>query len=121
MTQKNGRIINSPSYFGVKGAMTAANYCAAKAGVIGLTKSNARELARYNITVNVIMPFAWTKINIDTPEKVKHKLLQEVPLGRIIDLEKNPEEITGIAVFLASDEASYITGQVIGVDGGVST
>jgi 3-oxoacyl-[acyl-carrier protein] reductase len=111
-----GRIINVTSAAGLTGTIGQANYGAAKAGVIGLTKSLARELARRQVTVNALAPLAATPLtaNIRASEKLARKTLERIPLGRWA----TPEEIAGSFVFLASDAAGYITGQVLPVDGG---
>ena len=119
MQQKSGRIINVTSRAGLKGNIGQANYSSAKAGIVGLTKTCALELgAKYNITVNAVAPAAWTEMTEKIPESVKPKMLENRVLGRMADLQKNPDEITGIFVLLASDEGGYITGQIISVDGG---
>jgi 3-oxoacyl-[acyl-carrier protein] reductase len=119
MQQKSGRIINVTSRAGLKGNIGQANYSSAKAGIVGFTKTCALELgSRYNITVNAVAPAAWTEMTEKIPESVKPKMLENRVLGRMADLEKNPDEITGIFVLLASDEGGYITGQIISADGG---
>jgi 3-oxoacyl-[acyl-carrier protein] reductase len=111
-----GRIINVTSAAGLTGTIGQANYGAAKAGIIGLTKSLARELARRQVTVNAIAPLAATPMtqNIRDNEKLAALTLARIPLGRWA----GPEEIAGSFVFMASDAAAYITGQVLPVDGG---
>jgi 3-oxoacyl-[acyl-carrier protein] reductase len=119
MQQKSGRIINVTSRAGLKGNIGQANYSSAKAGIVGLTKTCALELGpKHNITVNAVAPAAWTEMTEKIPENVKPKMLENRVLGRMADLKKNPDEITGIFVLLASDEGGYITGQIISVDGG---
>jgi 3-oxoacyl-[acyl-carrier protein] reductase len=115
-TDGTGRIINVTSAAGLTGTIGQANYGAAKAGIIGLTKSLARELARQSITVNAVAPLAATAMtaNIRSNEKLAAKTLARIPLGRWAF----PDEIAPTFVFLASDAGSYITGQVLPVDGG---
>ncbi|MNO95660.1 3-oxoacyl-[acyl-carrier-protein] reductase FabG [compost metagenome] len=116
MKQRSGRIINISSVVGVLGNPGQANYVAAKAGVIGLTKSSARELASRNISVNCIAPgFIETDMTDQLPEDVRQSMLGGIPLARL----GQPEEIAKVAVFLASDSASYMTGQTLHVDGGM--
>lgn len=111
-----GRILNVTSAAGLVGTIGQVNYSAAKSGIIGITKSLAKELARNQITVNAIAPLAATNMtqNIRSNEKLAAKTLARIPLGRWAD----PEEIAASFVFFASDAASYITGQVLPVDGG---
>jgi 3-oxoacyl-[acyl-carrier protein] reductase len=111
-----GRVINSTSAAGLVGTIGQANYGAAKAGVIGLTKSAARELAKRRITVNAVAPLAATAMTetVRTNPKFAAKTLERIPLGRFAE----PEEVAGTFAFLASDDAAYITGQVLCVDGG---
>jgi 3-oxoacyl-[acyl-carrier protein] reductase len=111
-----GRIINVTSAAGLQGTIGQANYGAAKAGIVGLTKSLAKELARRHVTVNAIAPLAATPMteNIRGNEKLAAKTLARIPLGRWAE----PAEIAGSFVYFASDAASYVTGQVLPVDGG---
>ena len=115
MKNKYGRIINITSIVGLTGNPGQANYAASKAGLIGMTQSIAKEVGTRGITVNCIAP-GWidTEMTVDLPEDSKKDLLDRIPIGKI----GKPEDIAHAAVFLASDEASYITGQTITVDGG---
>jgi 3-oxoacyl-[acyl-carrier protein] reductase len=114
--QRYGRIINISSVVGEMGNAGQANYCASKAGLIGLTKSVARELAKRNVSVNAITPgFIVTDMTDVLPEKVKEDLQGQIPLGRLGEAE----DIAHAVVFLASEAAGYITGQVLGVNGGM--
>jgi 3-oxoacyl-[acyl-carrier protein] reductase len=116
-TDGTGRIINVVSSAGITGTLGQVNYSAAKAGIIGFTKSLARELARKSILVNALAPLAATKMTetIRTNEKFAANMMNRIPLKRWAE----PEEVAGAFVFLASDAASYITGQVLPVDGGM--
>ncbi len=117
MKQRQGRIINIASVSGVIGNMGQANYSASKAGVIGLTKAAAKELASRNITVNAVAPgFVATEMTDVLPDSVKEAAVATIPLGRFGEVE----DIAETVVFLASDKAKYITGQVICVDGGIA-
>lgn len=114
--QKWGRIINISSVIGVIGNKGQANYAASKAGLIGFTKAMAKELASRGITVNAIAPGLIQSGMTETlSQQVKDEYVKNIPLGRI----GSPEDVADLALFLASDEASYITGQVINVDGGM--
>lgn len=118
MARRYGRIIYVTSAAGVLGTIGQINYSAAKAGVLGMTKSAAKELARYNITVNAIAPGAATPMTqtIRTDERFKEKYLERIPLGRWAE----PEEIAPVFVFFASDAAAYVTGQILAADGGMT-
>ncbi|CAN5838568.1 3-oxoacyl-[acyl-carrier-protein] reductase [soil metagenome] len=113
---RGGRIINITSVSGQAGQTGQANYSAAKAGLIGLTKASARELASRGITVNAVAPgFVLTELTKDLPPELQAQITDRTPLGRF----GTPEDISAAVCFLASDEAAYITGQVLAVDGGL--
>ena len=116
MRAKKGRIINITSIVGVQGNAGQANYAASKAGIIGFTKSVAREYGSKGITVNAVAPgFIQTAMTDGLPDAVKENYLKQIPLGRF----GTPEDIANTVAFLASEKASYITGQVIEVTGGM--
>ena len=116
MRQKSGRIINMSSIVGIRGNAGQVNYSSSKAGILGLTKSAARELGSRNVTVNAIAPgYIKTEMTEVLPEEVKAQMLATVPLNR----PGTPSDVANAALFLASDYSSYITGQVIVVDGGM--
>ena len=116
MKQRYGRIINISSVVGAFGNPGQANYVAAKAGIMGLTKAVAKELATRNITVNAVAPgFIETNMTAVVGEKTKATMLEQIPMGRL----GNAEDVAGAVLFLASEHANYITGQVIHVNGGM--
>ena len=112
-----GRIINISSVIGLSGNAGQANYAASKAGIIGLTKSLAKELASRQVTVNAIAPgFIVTDMTAGMTEEAKQALVKRIPLGTL----GTPEDVAAVAAFLASDEAKYVTGQTLTVDGGMT-
>lgn len=116
MKQRYGKIINISSVVGLSGNAGQCNYAASKAGVIGFSKSIARELATRNVNVNVVAPgYINTDMTKDLPEKVKENIIQSIPMKKIGE----PKEVANLVLFLASELSDYITGQVISVDGGI--
>jgi 3-oxoacyl-[acyl-carrier protein] reductase len=114
---KAGRIINMISPSALTGRAGQTNYSAAKGGILSMTKSLAREMASFRVTVNAISPgVILTEMTSELPDKVREELVRLIPLSRF----GTPEDVAGVAVFLASDEASYITGQSLSVDGGIA-
>lgn len=113
--QGHGKIVNITSINGLRGKFGQANYAAAKAGIVGLTKTAARELGRYNVNVNAVAPgLTETEMMLNAPESVRQQALAETVLGRLAA----PEDIANVVVFLCSERARHITGEVIKVDGG---
>lgn len=116
MRQRSGKIVNISSVMGLTGNIGQANYSASKAGIIGLTKSAAKELGRRGVNVNAIAPgFIMSRMTESLPEDQREKALENIPLGFL----GSPEDVANAVAFLVSDSARYITGQVIQVDGGL--
>lgn len=114
--QRYGRIINITSVVGQMGNAGQANYCASKAGLVGMTRSNALELGRRNVTVNAVAPgFIETDMTAELPDKVRESMLSRIPLGSF----GKPEDVAAAVAFLASDDAGYITGHELSVNGGM--
>ncbi|TGB00251.1 3-oxoacyl-[acyl-carrier-protein] reductase [Sporolactobacillus shoreae] len=117
MRQKHGKIVNVASVVGILGNPGQANYVAAKAGVIGLTKTTAREVASRGITVNAVAPgFITTEMTDKLSEQVKEQMKSEIPLQRL----GSPEDVAKVVRFLASDDSNYMTGQTLSIDGGMA-
>ena len=117
MKQRYGRIVNLSSVVGLRGNPGQANYCASKAGLIGLTKSLAKELAARKVTVNAVAPgFIDTDMTAVLSEQAKEAMLSTIPMAKL----GQPEDVAHAVAFFASDEAAYITGQVLCVDGGMA-
>jgi 3-oxoacyl-[acyl-carrier protein] reductase len=115
-SQRYGRIVNFTSYTGLRGNPGQANYAAAKAGLVGFTKTAAKELARFGVTVNAVAPMAATRMIMSMPDDKRAAMEALIPIGRFAE----PPEIAAAVAFLASVEAGYITGAVLQVDGGIS-
>jgi 3-oxoacyl-[acyl-carrier protein] reductase len=114
--QSAGRVINVTSYTGLHGNLGQSNYATAKAGIVGFTKTAAKELARFGVTVNALCPNAGTRMVESIPDDRRAEIEASIPLGRF----GAPSEMCAAVGFLASDEAAYITGVVLPVDGGLS-
>ncbi|MFC9787364.1 SDR family oxidoreductase [Rhodococcus sp. NPDC127528] len=114
--QRHGRVVNVTSYTGLHGNVGQSNYAMAKAGIIGFTKTAAKELAGFGVTVNAISPNAETRMIASIPDDKRAELTAQIPAGRFAD----PREMAAAVAFLASADAGYITGAVVPVDGGIS-
>jgi 3-oxoacyl-[acyl-carrier protein] reductase len=115
-SQKAGSIVNVASIIGQIGNIGQANYSASKGALISFTKTCAKEFARFGVRVNAVAPgYIMTKMTEQLPEKIKTRMLEMIPLGRF----GKPEEVADLILFLASDKAGYITGQVFRIDGGM--
>jgi 3-oxoacyl-[acyl-carrier protein] reductase len=114
--QRYGRVVNVTSYTGLHGNVGQSAYAAAKAGIIGFTKTAAKELARFGVTVNAISPNAETRMIDSIPDEKRAELRSLIPLGRFAE----PSEIAAAVTFLASEEAGYVTGAIVPVDGGIA-
>jgi 3-oxoacyl-[acyl-carrier protein] reductase len=115
--QYHGKIINISSVVGLTGNIGQANYSASKGGVISFTKTIAKEYAKYNININAVAPgFIKTSLVKSIPEKIMEKILKKIMLGRL----GNPEEVAKLVYFLSSDDSTYITGEVININGGLN-
>ncbi|MGC8667035.1 MAG: 3-oxoacyl-[acyl-carrier-protein] reductase [Chthonomonadales bacterium] len=116
LKQKRGRIVNIASVMGIVGNAGQANYSASKAGIIGLTKTTAKELGSRGITCNAVAPgFIQTVMTDALPQELRDQMMKQVPLARL----GTPEDVAGVVLFLCTDAAAYVTGQVISVDGGL--
>jgi 3-oxoacyl-[acyl-carrier protein] reductase len=114
--QRSGKIVSIASIIGLMGNAGQANYAASKAGIIALTKTVAKELASRNINANAVAPgFIQTEMTAKLSEEVKAKMLEAIPLAKL----GTPQDVANVCLFLASEEANYITGQVITIDGGM--
>jgi 3-oxoacyl-[acyl-carrier protein] reductase len=112
-----GRIVNVSSVVGIRGNVGQANYAASKAGIIGLTKSVAREVSRYGVTVNAVAPgFIDTPMTRELGEEKRQEFISQIPMGR----EGTPEEVADLVSYLVQDEAAYITGEIVRIDGGLA-
>lgn len=117
LRQRSGRIVNVASVLGLTGNPGQANYCAAKAGIMGFTRATAKEVASRGITINAVAPgYIETQMTANLPPAATEELMRRIPLGR----QGKPEEVAGAILFLCSDAAAYVTGQVLVIDGGLT-